>query len=140
MHKLTILAAIVSSKNSLCHFEALYASNLRQNLNFRKQRKPIEYRRLGHGGAVVTTFCLGTIVKTHPTLTSPEIGGFALIMLRVKPFQRGHHRTQNATPLMLMFANEINQLVRRVAGFNVECVFTVCPLMRRTRAMSLLYF
>ena len=38
------------------------------------------------------------VVKTHPTLTPPEIGGFALIMLGFKSFQRGHLWIQKATP------------------------------------------
>ena len=63
-------------------------------------------------------------VKTHPTWTLPGVGSFALIMLGFKPFQRGHLRTQNATPLMLIFPIEINKLLSLQSRVNVVCVFT----------------
>ena len=70
-------------------------------------------------------FASSGIVKTHPTLTPPKIGGFALIMLRFEPFWKGHLWTQNATPCMLIFLHEINKLARLRRGVNVECVFTL---------------
>ena len=65
------------------------------------------------------------IVKTHPTLTPPETEGIALIMLGYQPFLRGYHWTRNATSLILIFPNEINELVGLRGGVNVGRVFTV---------------
>ena len=45
-------------------------------------------------------------------------------MLGYHPFLRGYHWTRNATPQILIFPNEINELGGLTGGVNVRCVFT----------------